>query len=239
MTATHAPSPVWSGYAFVTAVWLAKSETPEWIAGRADALLAQLQGILGIARWDTARGDRWEGSPEVLAGIVRRNPVREALPDGEDGEPLSGEGYSMVLMGAGPSVEVRVWVSAGYVSFGGRVPAHHLKVDLREITPGGLTSEVGDAVVTAVASTWRPSYLMLTDREANRVARRGNWKIRVGYRTWINAQTAAVTQVADGLTMSKQNEGTLISAPDDWSAERVVEAMVATLQMNGLDEVPH
>jgi hypothetical protein len=31
----------------------------------------------------------------------------------------------------------------------------------------------------------------------------------------------------------------LISAPDDWSAERVVAAMTETLAANGLDEVPH
>ncbi|AIY46966.2 hypothetical protein G155_16940 [Mycobacterium sp. VKM Ac-1817D] len=91
----------------------------------------------------------------------------------------------------------------------------------------------------ALASAWRPATLTLTDSATNRLARRGGWKIGAGYRTWISSEVGTVSRVADGLTATELAGGTLISAPDDWSAEQVVAAMVETLAANGLDEVPH
>ena len=58
-------------------------------------------------------------------------------------------------------------------------------------------------------------------------------------RTWISAEVGAVTQAEDGLTVTELAGGTMISAPDDWPADRVVAAMTETLTANGLDEVPH
>lgn len=239
MTAMTEAAPVWAPASFVNAFWVATAETPEWIAERTNVLLSQLRQALGITQWNTARGERWEGSTEALVRIVRRNPVREQLPEGEEGEAVPREGYSMVLLGAGQSVSANVSIHAGYVGLGGRLPAHHLHIDLMETAPGGITSEVGDAVAAAVASSWRPATLTLTNTAANRLARRGNWKIGAGYRTWISSEVGAVRSVADGLTASELAGGTLISAPDDWSAEQVVAAMTETLSANGLDEVPH
>ncbi|MGW0163029.1 hypothetical protein ACWDUN_27285 [Mycobacterium sp. NPDC003323] len=91
----------------------------------------------------------------------------------------------------------------------------------------------------AVASTWQPATLKLTDAATNSAARRGNWKIGIGYRTWISTEVGTITQSAEGLSVSELAGGTLISAPDDWPADRVVAAMTQTLAMNGLDEVPH
>ncbi|BBX83734.1 hypothetical protein MAUB_16070 [Mycolicibacterium aubagnense] len=88
-----AASPVWAAKSFVNSFWVTSGETPEWIAARADAFPTRLGGKLGITHWDFPNGRRWqcwEGTPEALADIVRRNPVREALPDGEAGEVLPG-----------------------------------------------------------------------------------------------------------------------------------------------------
>jgi len=226
------------GSAFVNAFWVATSETPEWIAARTDALRTQLGEILGVTHWATARGDRWQGDLEALVGIVRRHQMREHVAEGVEGDSLPGEGYSMVLLGAGSSVRVNVSVHAGSVSLGGRIPSHDLHIELRETSPGGLTSDVGDAVCAAVASAWRPATLTLTDTATNRLARRGGWKIGAGYRTWISSEVGTIGRVADGLTATELAGGTLISAPDDWSAEQVVAAMTETLSANGLDEVP-
>lgn len=240
MTSTSPVRPIWAGYAFVRAIWVASGETPEWIAKRTNALLAQLQQVLGVAWWSASRGDRWEGSAEALADIVRRNPARDAFPDGQgDGEPLPSEGYAMVLTGSGSAVAVKVWIDGGSTGIGRRVPSHRLHIDLLETLPGGISSEVADAVATAVASAWRPATLTLTDTAANRLARRGNLKIGAGYRTWISSEVGSITHVAEGLTVSELTGGTLISAPDTWPAEQVVAALTDTLNANGLDEVPH
>lgn len=242
VTTTNAASPVWASESFVRAFWVATGETPEWIAARTDALLSQLGAALGIAQWDTPKGhhwQRWEGSSEALADIVRSRPVREALPDGDDGAPLPKEGYSLVLRGVGPTITANVSISAGSVGLGIRLPRHNLHIDLQETAPGGVSSEVGDNVCAAVASTWQPATLTLTDLAANRLARRNNWKIGVGYRTWISKEVGGIDHLVDRLTASELAGGTLISAPDDWPASRVVEAVTATLRENGLDEVPH
>ncbi len=47
------------------------------------------------------------------------------------------------------------------------------------------------------------------------------------------------SRIADGLSAAELSGGTLVSAPDDWSAEQVLVAMTETLAANGLDEVPH
>lgn len=242
MTTTSTAPPVWAKVSFVHAFWVATGETPEWIAARTDALLTQLGAALGITQWDMPKGHSWEGlagSTETLADIVRSRPVREALPDGEEGEPLRREGYSLTLRGVGPTVTADVSINAGSIGLGGRLPAHHLHIDLIETAPGSVSSEVGDKVCATVASTWQPATLTLTDSAANRLARRGNWKIGAGYRTWISKEVGEIDHLVDLLAKTELAGGTLISAPDDWPATRVVEAVTATLRENGLDEVPH
>lgn len=92
MTSTSPPPPMWAGSTFVNSVWAATGESPEWIADRTDVLLGQLGDALGVTHWDTSRSQRWEGSAAQLVDIVRRNPVHEALPEGEEGEVLPSGG---------------------------------------------------------------------------------------------------------------------------------------------------
>lgn len=243
--AVNAPtnaSPVWARESFVNAFWVATGETPEWIAARTDALLSQLGTDLGITQWDIPKGHKWEpwaGSGAALADIVRSCPVREALPDGDSGDALPREGFSIVLVGVGPTITAKVSIAAGSIGLGMRLPRHNLHIDLTETRQGGVSSEVGDKVCAAVASTWQPATLTLTDLAAMRLARRNNWKIGAGYRTWISKEVGEIDHLVELLTKTEIAGGTLISAPDDWPAARVVEAVTATLRENGLDEVPH
>ncbi len=232
--------PVWAHDAFVRSFWVETGESPEWIATRTDALLGALGRAFGIAAWTTDRGDRWEGSAQALAEVVRRSVVRDRPTAGNPGgEALAEEGYSFIVSGEGSGVYVEMHVAAGARVLAERLPMHTLAIKLREKSPGSLTGELADVVCAAVASTWQPATLKLTDSATNRTARRGNWKIGIGYRTWISSEVGAVSRVADGLTATELYGGKLISAPDDWSAEQVVAAMVETLSANGLDEVPH
>lgn len=232
--------PVWAQQSFLRAIWVEAGDTAESIAARTDALLSKIGEVLKIDRWELPDGTTWEGDSPTLTEIVRHNAVRdEPRPDFPQGELLIEYGYSFVLQGSGTAIKSTVWVNAGHIAIGRKMPTHRLKVDLDEKVPGVVTSSIGDGVCAAIAETWKPANIMLTETIANRVARRSNWKILVGYRTWINATVGAVTQVAEGLTLTKLAGGALVSAPDDWPAERVVEAMTATLRANGLDEVPH
>ena len=240
MTAMSVVHPVWAQSPFLNAFWVEAGESPEWIASRTDALLRELRSIFSVTSWQTFKGDHWEGPIETLADIVRRFAVRgRPTADDPEGELLAGDGYSVIVSGTGAGVEMDVRVAAGYVAPGGRVPRHTLAVKLRSTVPGAVTSAQGDDLCAAVARTWNPSCFKLTDSATNSLARRGNWKIGVGYRTWISAEVGTVNVLVDALTATELAGGTLISAPDDWPAARVVEAMTATLRENGLDEVAH
>ncbi|AYE95832.1 hypothetical protein C0J29_14480 [Mycobacterium paragordonae] len=98
---------------------------------------------------------------------------------------------------------------------------------------------MGDALCAAVAEAWTPAALSLSDLLVTRTARRGGWKIPVGYRTWVNTELGTISQLEEGLTSTELAGGMLISAPDEWPADRVVAAMTATLAANGLEEIPH
>lgn len=238
---TTTTTPIWATQsANVHAVWVASGESPEQIATQTDALLGALRSAFEVSEWQLTDGQVWEGSLDELSQIVRSNPVREFVGASEEiGDEVPGEGYSFVATGAGPRVWLRAWIAAGNSVVGSRLPRRRLTVELREVYTGALTGADGDAVSRAVASAWKPATFDLADDPVRRLARRGNWKIGVGYRTWISKEVGEINHLVDLLTATELAGGTLISAPDDWPASRVVEAVTATLRENGLDEVPH
>lgn len=233
-------APIWGDQrANIRAVWVAAGESPEWIASHTDALLRRLQTVFDIPEWQLTNGQLWKGSTDALSNIVRGHPVRELLGGDESGDTVPGEGYAFTVTGVGPRVAPRVRIAAGNKVVGQRLPARRLGIELREMYKGALSAADGNAVCDAVARTWTPAMFVLSDDPVRQLARRGDWKIGVGYRTWVSAEVGEVTEAAEGLSVTELAGGTLISAPDDWPAERVVAAMMSTLDANGLDEVPH
>lgn len=234
---TSQTQPVWVPRPFVRALWVATSESPEWILKRTNAFTDQLQRLFGVGSWRTPDNDAWNGTEEEQTRILLSTVfVNDAY---EPPQPEPESGYRLLLRGHGSGVDIDVSVVAGASTVGGRLPGHYLNVDVRESIPGTFTSEGADALCAAVASTWQPATLKFTDIATNSAARRGNWKIGIGYRTWISTDVGTVAQAAEGLTVSELAGGTMISAPDHWPADRVVAAMTQTLAMNGLDEIPH
>lgn len=228
-----AARPVWAQEASLFAFWAASNESPEWIAGRIDALLGELTSAFDVHTWRTSKQQQWTAGP-TTAEIVRAHVV-----EGSFGEPEPASGYTITVSGTGPRIAPQLQISAGAISPGGSIPLHVLTVDLREMAERVITGEDGDAACSAIASTLKPAMIELSNLQVKRTARRGGWKIGVGYRTWINKDVGVINHLVDRLTATELAGGTLISAPDDWPAERVVEAMTATLRENGLDEVPH
>jgi hypothetical protein len=41
------------------------------------------------------------------------------------------------------------------------------------------------------------------------------------------------------VTVSRVGDGTLLAVPDHWEPQQVVDATLRTLELNGLDELPH
>lgn len=225
--------PAWAPGATLRAVWVTARESSEWIASHTNKLLIALGSTLDIPGWETPQGELWAGTLEALAEIVIKH-----VTVGTFGGPEPESGYRFTVSGTNQRLLLHVHISAGAKSRGRRVPLHTVSIDIRELMFGGVTSIVGDTVCAAVAETWNPLALSLSDLLVNRTARRGGWKIPVGYRTWFDAQVGTISQLEQGLTATELAGGTLISAPDDWPAEKVVAAMTSTLAASGLDEVP-
>ncbi|WP_234791497.1 hypothetical protein [Mycolicibacterium mucogenicum] len=219
------------------AVWVGAGESPEWIVAHTNAMLGQLRSLFDIDQWRTLDHQRWEGAEDDLAQIVRSTVYMNDAHEPPRPDPESG--YQLWLTGEGPRVRIRVEISAGAASSGGPIPLHHLTVHIRELSRGAVDGNTIDEMCAAVATIWAPSMVKVANSSINSLARRGNWKIGIGYRTWISSEVGAVNRVAEGLTATELAGGTLISAPDDWPAERVVVAMSETLAANELDEVPH
>lgn len=234
MSTRYPPQPTWAVSALLSAVWVASGESPEAIATRLDALVGRLTAHLAIARWRTSKDQPWEGSQDVLAGLVRLHVVRD-----DRGKPEPESGYVCTVSGRGGRADVDMRVVAGAITAGRRLPSHRLTVEVRQAVMGGLTSQTADKLCGAVVETWQPATVSLSDSPVRRLARRANWKIDVGYRLWLSGRIGAINQVADGLTAVPLGGGTLVSAPDDWPAERVVASMTETLAANNLDEIPH
>lgn len=235
MSRLYPAQPVWAATAVVNAVWVGAGESPERIATSLDVLVSRLGDALGINRWRTSKDKPWEGTPEVLADLVRSHVVTD-----DRGKPEPESGYVCTLLGrGGPRAEVDVQVSAGAIAPGRRLPTHRLSIVMRQSAMGGVDSETADTLCAAVVEAWSPAMVVFSDRTVLRLARRGNWKIGVGYRLWLSSDAGAVSQLADGLTAVSLGGGTLVSAPDEWPAERVVDAMTQTLAANDLDEIPH
>lgn len=229
----------WTDSPSAHAIWVASGESPEWIADRTDALLRRLGKIFGIAAWRLATGEPWQGSSQALADLVRRNPVRDMV-SAEIGETVPGEGYSLAITGDGSRVSLLIRIAAGNSVAGKRLPRRRLNIELRETQPQAFTSTDATAVCDAVAQAWQPSTVALSDNRVRQVARRGGWKVPVGYRIWISSELGAIRHTPDGLvaTATTPVVGTMVSAPDDWPAERIVAATTELLTANGIDEVP-
>lgn len=217
------------------AYWVATNESPEWIADRTDALLSALGSSSGITMWESADGLPWDGSPEQKA-----DRVRAGVAEGAFGEPEPESGYSIAVLGQGPRLRFSVTVKAGSVGVGRRNPSHRLSVRITPVAdPADVSSDVAERVCVAVAEIWRPVAMSLADVAVRQIARRGGWRFGIGYRTWVSHAVGTVTKLSDGLTSTPVADGTLISAPDHWPADRVVDAVSAALVANGLDIIPH
>lgn len=61
------------------------------------------------------------------------------------------------------------------------------------------------------------------------------WLLPIGYQVWINERVGGVRACAEGLTVERLGNGTLIRVPDSWPAERVIETLTETFRSNDLD----
>jgi hypothetical protein len=167
----------------------------------------------GATSWQTWDGHRWKGSLDDLAAVVSSFVVQNS-----DGQPEPKSGYTFKIAGVGTRVQVTVWIAAGAVSLGGRIPLHNLLVTIcsSNYRKHGLDRSRAmwqTRYAHRSQTTLEPSMMEFGDSLVRRTARRGGWKIGVGYHTWNSAEVGSVNQFAPGLTTTELAGGTLIPLP--------------------------
>jgi hypothetical protein len=224
-------APYWSDDAVVKGVWVDIGETPHWIAKRTDALARLVGSVLSVPEWRVQQ-QRWAGDLDDLAEIVRAHPST-----GSRGTPDPKEGYHFALSGEGIA-PVQVIISAGDTYPHGRQPLHSALVDFPTDTPA-LSTEEGEGTLAALVEAFSPLMASLSTADVNLLSRRGGWKIPAAYRLWLHDTVGPIAAVAEDVTVSRVGDGTLLAVPDHWEPRQVVDATLRTLELNGLDELPH
>ena len=211
--------------------WDRGDEPVEWIADGLDRFVKGLTELLGIDGWRDAYRNPWPADKEGQRRFVGSSPV--TIEDVARPE----FGYSVWLYGPddpNPIINIR----AGET----RVPEDH--------TPqhgGGISfdpaygatppRETIDEMVALAVRAWQPLLVYWSTPAVVQASRRRHWDVRAGYRVWINTDTGAVTEVAEGISVRPLEGGTLITAPDEWDAATVAHAVDATLDANGLHDI--
>lgn len=216
-------------------VWARPQEAPEEIARQVDLFMHGMRERTGISLWTlgTERAP-WPKDQAVQAELVSQMKSTEGLARQGD-----WDGYAFWVRGFTSEAMAVAHVSAGQDHTGGRIPAQRADIEVTAVVGEHIPRAFTDAVVSSAVEGWDPLMVRLGTSEMQRLARRGNWKITPGYRLWPADAVGRIDHVADGVQAERVETGTLLTLPDDWSAQRVVDATQKTLELNGLDELPH
>ena len=215
----------------VYACWTRLNETPEDIAHRTMCFMQEFSTRIKTGPWEPLEGE-WDGTEEDLVTVVKNNAVKT-----EEGKISRGAGYSITLLNGTDILNTDFNVSAGEDQLFERIasPCFTQKYYRSVHASAG---ELWDASVHAAVMAFDPAFVTGQEMTILMMTRRGGWKISFGYRVWINDWVGKITTHAKGLTTERLGNGTLIRVPDDWPAQRVVDALTDIFQANHLDEVP-
>ena len=213
------------------ACWTRLNETPEDIAHRTMYFMKEFSTRIKLECWRPLR-DEWDGTEEDLVTVVRNNAVRT-----EEGKISRGAGYSITLLNGTDILNTDFNVAAGEDQLFERVASPcFMQKYYRSVHASA--GELWDASVHAAVTAFDPAFVTGQEMTILMMTRQDAWEIPFGYRVWINDWVGNVTSHAEGLTTERLDNGTLIRVPDDWPAQRVVDALTDTFQANHLDEVP-
>lgn len=92
-----------------------------------------------------------------------------------------------------------------------------------------------EASIRAVIPAFDPIFAVGQELDVIMEQEPEGWLLPIGYRVWINERVGGVRACAEGLTVERLGNGTLIRVPDSWPAERVIESLTETFRSNDCD----
>jgi hypothetical protein len=227
------------GDIFVYAPWSRLNETPEEIARRASRFMEEFSSRVSVGRWRPIQQeeDEWDGTEAGLAGFIGNRIMRKS-----DGEHAPEGGYHFLLETENDLLETCFSVTAGqskilepvygpsfYQQFG------WLPFPDPDQPPRVSADFLWEASLRAVIPAFDPIFAVGQELDVIMEQEPEGWLLPIGYRVWINERVGGVRACAEGLTVERLGNGTLIRVPDSWPAERVIETLTETFRSNDLD----
>ena len=231
---THEPGDI-----FVYAPWSRLNETPEEIARRTSRFMEEFSSRVSVGRWRPIQQeeDEWDGTEAGLAGFIGNRIMRK-----DDGENAPEGGYHFLLETENDLLETCFSVTAGqskilepaygpsfYQQFG------WLPFPDPDQPPRVSADFLWEASLRAVIPAFDPIFAAGQELDVIMEQEPEGWLLPIGYRVWINERVGGVRACAEGLTVERLGNGTLIRVPDSWPAERVIETLTETFRSNDLD----
>ena len=227
------------GDIFVYAPWSRLNETPEEIARRTSRFMEEFSSRVSVGRWRPTQQEEgeWDGTEAGLAGFIGNRIMRK-----DDGEKAPEGGYHFLLETENDLLETLFTVTAGqskilepvyspsfYQQFGW-VPFPD-----PDQPPRVSADFLWEASIRAVIPAFDPNVAVGQELDVIMEQEPEGWLLPIGYRVWINERVGGVHACAEGLTVERLGNGTLIRVPDSWPAERVIETLTETFRSNDLD----
>ena len=227
------------GDIFVYAPWSRLNETPEEIARRTSRFMEEFSSRVSVGRWRPIQQeeDEWDGTEAGLAGFIGNRIMRKS-----DGEHAPEGGYHFLLETENDLLETCFSVTAGqskilepvygpsfYQQFG------WLPFPDPDQPPRVSADFLWEASLRAVIPAFDPIFAVGQELDVIMEQEPEGWLLPIGYRVWINERVGGVRACAEGLTVERLGNGTLIRVPDSWPAERVIETLTETFRSNDLD----
>lgn len=231
---THEPGDI-----FVYAPWSRLNETPEEIARRTSRFMEEFSSRVSVGRWRPIQQEEgeWDGTEAGLAGFIGNRIMRKS-----DGEHAPEGGYHFLLETENDLLETCFSVTAGqskilepaygpsfYQQFG------WLPFPDPDQPPRVSADFLWEASLRAVIPAFDPIFAAGQELDVIMEQEPEGWLLPIGYRVWINERVGGVRACAEGLTVERLGNGTLIRVPDSWPAERVIETLTETFRSNDLD----
>ena len=229
------------GDIFVYAPWSRLNETPEEIARRASRFMEEFSSRVSVGRWKPTQQeeDEWDGTEAGLADFIGNRIMRKS-----DGEHAPEGGYHFLLETENDLLETCFSVTAGqskilepaygpsfYQQFG------WLPFPDPDQPPRVSADFLWEASIRAVIPAFDPVFAVGQELDVIMEQEPEGWLLPIGYRVWLNERVGGVRACAEGLTVERLGNGTLIRVPDSWPAERVIETLTETFRSNDLDSL--
>lgn len=227
------------GDIFVYAPWSRLNETPEEIARRTSRFMEEFSSRVSVGRWKPIQQEEgeWDGTEAGLAGFIGNRIMRKS-----DGEHAPEGGYHFLLETENDLLETLFTVTAGQSKTSESVysPSFYqqfgwLPFPDPDQPPRVSADFLWEASLRAVIPAFDPVFAVGQELDVIMEQEPEGWLLPIGYRVWINERVGGVRACAEGLTVERLGNGTLIRVPDSWPAERVIDALTETFRSNDLD----